>query len=191
MELIASYTRTILKRFGHKWCHYCEDISCNGDGPCSTLLDVDPPLSVAAKCTANLSNPAPLGQRMNTHAYPRPQHKTARSTPWNFSRKRQSESECVALERMRVVYLLQASASVSNSSVQYSNARGREKETYTKVESRERKRVKSRPVEFDIGAIDGETININCALCEATRGARPGMGGVANDFPSFTVILAG
>ncbi|GBP45771.1 hypothetical protein EVAR_76076_1 [Eumeta japonica] len=30
------------------------------------------------------------------------------------NRKRQSESECVALERMRVVYLLQASASVSN-----------------------------------------------------------------------------
>ncbi|GBP51711.1 hypothetical protein EVAR_96262_1 [Eumeta japonica] len=30
------------------------------------------------------------------------------------NRKRQNESECVALERMRVVYLLQASASVSN-----------------------------------------------------------------------------
>ncbi|GBP24179.1 hypothetical protein EVAR_10403_1 [Eumeta japonica] len=30
------------------------------------------------------------------------------------NRKRQSESECVALERMRVVCLLQASASVSN-----------------------------------------------------------------------------
>ncbi|GBP83764.1 hypothetical protein EVAR_4258_1 [Eumeta japonica] len=30
------------------------------------------------------------------------------------NRKRQSESECVAIERMRVVYLLQASASVSN-----------------------------------------------------------------------------
>ncbi|GBP68849.1 hypothetical protein EVAR_46166_1 [Eumeta japonica] len=30
------------------------------------------------------------------------------------NRKRQSESECVALERMRVVYLLQASANVSN-----------------------------------------------------------------------------
>ncbi|GBP70621.1 hypothetical protein EVAR_98201_1 [Eumeta japonica] len=30
------------------------------------------------------------------------------------NRKGQSESECVALERMRVVYLLQASASVSN-----------------------------------------------------------------------------
>ncbi|GBP02664.1 hypothetical protein EVAR_70966_1 [Eumeta japonica] len=29
-------------------------------------------------------------------------------------RKRQSESECRAIERMRVVYLLQASASVSN-----------------------------------------------------------------------------
>ncbi|GBP42718.1 hypothetical protein EVAR_21994_1 [Eumeta japonica] len=30
------------------------------------------------------------------------------------NRKRQNESECVALERMRVVYLLQANASVSN-----------------------------------------------------------------------------
>ncbi|GBP88372.1 hypothetical protein EVAR_52677_1 [Eumeta japonica] len=30
------------------------------------------------------------------------------------NRKRQSESECVALERMRVVYLLQASARVSD-----------------------------------------------------------------------------
>ncbi|GBP32689.1 hypothetical protein EVAR_16852_1 [Eumeta japonica] len=33
---------------------------------------------------------------------------------WRGNRKRQSESECVALERMRVVYLLRASASVSD-----------------------------------------------------------------------------
>ncbi|GBP07925.1 hypothetical protein EVAR_78079_1 [Eumeta japonica] len=55
------------------------------------------------------------------------------------NRKRQSESECVVLERMRVVYLLQASASVAMSNVQYSNARGRETERYTKVESRREK----------------------------------------------------
>ncbi|GBP75957.1 Corticotropin-releasing factor-binding protein [Eumeta japonica] len=49
------------------------------------------------------------------------------------NRKRQSDSECVALERMRVVYLLPARA-LATSSIQYSNARGGEKERYTKVD---------------------------------------------------------
>ncbi|GBP27499.1 hypothetical protein EVAR_14320_1 [Eumeta japonica] len=61
-------------------------------------------------------------QRMNIVA-----EKSSESTPFGTqgcvkrstllgrgNRKRQSESECVALERMRVVYLLQASASVNN-----------------------------------------------------------------------------
>ncbi|GBP92495.1 hypothetical protein EVAR_67550_1 [Eumeta japonica] len=63
------------------------------------------------------------------------------NAPGEGNRKRQSESECVALEHMRVVY--RPVRTLATSSVQYSNARGREKERYSKVESRREKESES------------------------------------------------
>lgn len=56
-----------------------------------------------------------------------------------LTRKRQSERECVVLERMRILYLEIPAQALATSSVRHTNARGRANERYTKEESKREK----------------------------------------------------